>query len=213
MKNRILVLVSFAALVIGVLAITPSTQAATNPGIDAAFNSKATNLRVNLNALLHEHTVLGGVTLTALYEGNDTTRLEQLMDANEMKIAALVQSVYGSDKKNKFVKLWTQHMTEYKNYTLAKKDNDTTKMNSAKTNLQKISKDLGTTLASKNLKASTITSLMNDHVNGTLAIVDAVAAGNATDKSNLLKKGFDQAGKFADTLARGIILDHSSMFK
>jgi len=185
-----------------------------NQAINEAFNAKSTAVRLTLNSLLREHAAMGAVTLTALYQGNDTTRLMQLMNNNENQLATLVQNAYGQNAKNTFVQLWTQHMQEYQNYTLARKNNDTTKMNTAKQHLQVIANKFGNLFASsgKNLSAVTVSNLMMAHINGTLGIVDAVASGNATQTANLMKAGYDQAGKFADTLTRGMILDNPNKF-
>ncbi|MGE5042344.1 MAG: hypothetical protein ACM3IJ_05595 [Candidatus Levyibacteriota bacterium] len=184
-----------------------------NQYVNEAFNSKAANIRLNLNTLLREHTVLGATLLKSLYLGQNTTQLQSLMDANQNELGNLVQTAYGTNAKNSFMALWSAHMKEYRNYTLAKKSNNTVGMNTARKNLQTISTSLGDLFAVNNMAASTIASLMQDHVNGTLAYVDAVAAKNTTAEANGLKQGYDRAGKFADALTMGLILDRPNLFK
>lgn len=198
-------------------ASSPEVKKTTPAGsklVNTAFNSQVTNFRVEFNNLLHEHTVMAGETLTLLYEGKDTTRQMQLMDDNQNKLAAQVEKVYGPDVRDQFEDLWTKHMNEYENYTLAKKENDTEKMNVARGNLERISDQFGELFdnAGENLSASTVSSLMREHASGTLAVVDAAAADDVTQKANEMKAGFDQSGEFADTLSRGMVLDNPQAF-
>jgi len=188
---------------------------ANSNGITEAFNSPATNLRLTLNNLLREHTTTGGALLIALFDGADTTRAEQLLNDNENELASVIQSVYGTTAHDTFVQLWTQHMQEYENYTIARKNNDTAKMNQAKQNLQTIATKMGDLFGgvSKNLSSSTVSNMMTQHITDTLALVDAAAQGNSTQVANMAKAGYDQAGQFADTLARGMILDKPNMFQ
>lgn len=184
-----------------------------NPVVDQAFNSKAATLRMTLNNLLKEHTVLAATTLKSLYKGENTTALQQLMDANQSQLATLVQNGYGTNVRNTFVQLWNAHMQEYKNYTIAEKNHNTAAMNTARQHLATIAGRLGTLLAGDNLSASTITTLMQQHINGTLSFVDEVAKNDPAGEATLMKKGYDQAGIFADSLTRGILFDNLDLFK
>ena len=183
--------------------------------VNTAFQSKSTNLRLQLNVLLKEHTVLGAIMLTSLYKGEDTTRLQQLMDTNTDQLAEIIGNVYGPTMKSQFITLWQQHMQEYNNYTIAKKNNNTAQMNTAKTDLQTIENNLGNSFSnvSKHLSAATVTSLMKEHVTDTIAVVDETAEGDATEKADAIKKGYDQADQFADTLVKGMIQDKPEMFQ
>lgn len=213
---------TFGVIIIAILGLTglavthqSSVSAQNNVSsqyLNQAFQSKAATFRLTLNSLLKEHTVMGATMLEALYKGENTTRLEQLMTDNENKLAAGVQNIYGSSAKDQFTQLWTAHMNEYKNYTIARKNNDTKGMNSARNNLKNIANNLGALFAGQSLSSTTVSALMMDHINGTLNFVDAVASNDATQKANLMKQGYDQAGKFADTLTKGIILDKPQLF-
>lgn len=178
----------------------------------AAFSDKSFQLRLNTNALMREHTVMTGEMLAALYLGKNTSRMEQLMNDNTNMMATLLDTYYGAGAKNTFVSLWNQHMQEYKNYTMAAKNNDTTKMNTARKNLQAIATKLGNMFPDKN-NASEVTSMMHDHVNGTLSLVDAIKKNDPTQIANLSKNGYDQAGDFADTITRIILSTKSDSFK
>jgi hypothetical protein len=180
-----------------------------------AFNSKPANLRLSLNSLLKEHAVMAAAYLTGLYMDMENERLLELMDANRDQLASRIETTYNSQTGDAFSELWTQHMLEYRNYTLALKENDEQAMNEARQNLAVIANDLGELLDSKgnNLNAPTVTSLMMEHVNGTLSIVDAVAESDTAQAADLMKMGYDQAGRFADALARGMINDNPNMVK
>ncbi len=216
MSRRFLSILITAGIVTIVLSATPSFASphvvfiqSTNTQVNSAFNSKAANLRLTLNNLLKEHTVMGAIMLGKLYEGKNTTQLESLMISNGDQITAIITKTYGTNVGNQFSKLWTEHMQEYKNYTIAEKNGNTTGMNTARANLYTIASQMGNLLgkASKNVSSQTITNLMTSHIDGTLAFVDAIASGNETTAANLMKQGYDQAGQFADGLTHAILLD------
>lgn len=179
-----------------------------------AFGNAST-LRATINSLLKEHTVLAGLTLTNMYDGKDITRLSQLMEANANEIGTLVQNLYGQNARDQFMSLWMQHMAEYRNYTIARKSNNTQQMTQARDNLTTIATNMGNLLGrtSKNMPANTVTALMAEHVAGTLSLVDAYAAKDLTRVADLTKNNYDQAGKFADTVTQGILLDKPTTFK
>lgn len=190
-----------------------NTNSTNNTG--NAFNSKPANLRLTVNSLMKEHTVMAAAYLTGLYMDMENERLLELMDANRDQLGTLVENTYDTQTRDAFGQLWSRHMLEYRNYTLARKEDDEQGMDEARQNLSAIANELGDLLDSKgnSLKAPTVTSLMNEHVNGTLAIVDAVAQGDSTQASDLMKNGYDQAGRFADALARGMMTDNPDMVK
>ena len=188
-------------------------QNPTNQYVNEAFNSKAANFRLTLNMLLQEHTILAVTTLKGIYRGEDTTRLQQLMDTNQGQLASLVQQAYGVNAMNTFNELWSEHMKEYINYANAKKNNNTAGMDAARKNLQTTADKIGALLETKNLPATTVSNLMMQHINGTLAYVDAVAANNPTQQANLMQQGYTQAATFGDTIAKGILLDKPQLFQ
>lgn len=215
-RNGLYVFIA-AALIIGLIGgyVFGSSTSNNSEIAGAKTNQDMTNLNatMELNNLLREHAVLGGTTLINFYDGKDTAQLETLMDENGNKVADFIINVYGTEVGNNFSRLWMNHMQEYKNYTNAKKNNDDSGMDSAKQNLNKIAQDFGTLLASQNLPASTITNLFNEHISGTLALVDAHADDDQTKEANLIKVAYDQAGKMAAEFSTGIISDHPDKFK
>lgn len=222
MKKIVLTVITFGITIVFALNAgkllnfdtTASAQGTSvNQYTNQAFNSKATDARLALNVLLREHTVMAAMMLKAEYSGEDTTQLQKLMNINQNQLASLVQTAYGKNTRDTFVTLWSNHVQQYKNYVTAKKNNDTIAMNTARNNLQTIANKLGKLLAGDNLSPVTVSGMMMQHADGILDFVDAVASNDTTQQANLMKKGYDQAGKFADTLARGIILDKPDLFK
>lgn len=188
------------------------------PGPDTAaatLSTPAANTRLLLNSLFREHTVLAGTYLTTLYDGGDTTRLQQQLEANTNTIAGIVESVYGTSVMEGFVTYWRQHLDEYWNYVAASRNDDMADMNTARANLNSIAVNIGNVFdqAGTTLDAETITRHMMDHSNGTLALVDAHADGDTAAKADLLKNGYDQAGIFADSLVHGMVSDVPDRFQ
>jgi len=217
MKKTLSYIGIYILVILATVGITRATvvyaQGPTNQYVDQAFNSKPTTFRLRLRNLLEQHTVLTVTALKQMYKGEDTSRLEQMMNVNQTQIASLVENAYGKDSATTFNQLWKVHMQEYMNYTNAKKNNDATKMSYARKNLQITADRLGNLLASENLHATTISNLMMEHINGTLSFVDAVAANNTTAQADIMQKGYLQAGQFADTLIKGILMDKPQLFQ
>lgn len=192
-----------------------STTSAQKQLISEAYDSKATNLRITMQNILKEHTVLGNLLLTGIYTGNDTKQLDSYLSDNSKQLTSIIQSVYGKNTATPFQQLWKEHMDEYVNYTKARKNSDTAKADAARSRLDTISIKIGDLLdkAGDNLSAGVVTTLMKEHVNGTLTFVNALSSGTPAKQADAVKSGYIQAGKFADELSRGIILDKPSMFE
>lgn len=114
---------------------------------DQAFHIKAANLRLNLNMLLRESAAMGAETLEALYKGEDITGFTQVMQNNANQLANSVQNEYGKQAREMFLQLWMAHMTEYQNYTMGRKKDDSAAMSQARQHLQIIASKLGTLLS------------------------------------------------------------------
>lgn len=183
--------------------------------VEQAFNPDAVNARLRLNSLMKEHTIMSAASLSAVYAGIEAERLEDLMDANSNQIASIMESAYGANMRDTFAQLWNAHMVEYRNYTQAVKDSDEPATNTAKVNLEKIASDLGTLFDEngQNQTKAIVELLMNEHINGTLSVVDAIAKADGNEASNMLKAGYDQSGAFADALTRGMLLDNPDAFE
>ena len=134
-----------------VLGNSDKSLATMSPDNTPQVSSSASALTLNMNTLFREHAVLGALTLTSMYDGKDTSELENLLNINGSQITSQVKSIYGGDVSGKFSTLWKNHMEEYMNYSNAKKNGDEAGMQSAKNNLSQISDDLGKLLESKNL--------------------------------------------------------------
>jgi len=228
MKTRIWAIAVLALLIGGIFfwnraQAKPSTRQelranvseANSNAINEAFNSSATNLRLTLNNLLRADAILGSGAVVSMYNGIDTTRAQQLLMDNANQIASIIQSAYGTNAHDTFLQLWSQQAQAYKNYVTGRKNNDTAKMDQAKEQLQTTAKKMGDLFGnmSSNVSSSTVESLMNQQTMTILQIVDAAAKGDATQTTNLTQQAYNQAGKFADALARGMILDKPDMFQ
>lgn len=180
---------------------------------DVNWNSKSDQLRLKLNILLREHAILGSTALIGIYKGESVSRLKELLSTNSNRLGTVIGTYYGTQTQDQFLKLWEDHMNEYENYTLAKKNNNTQNMEKAKDNLNTIAEELGKLLQGDHLTSDIIAKQMQDHINLTLSVVDETAENDLTELANQMKKGYDQAGVFADTITVGIVLDHPDTFQ
>jgi hypothetical protein len=215
-KDNVL-LIAIGALIIGglsgfIFATARGISAANDEPTQVAFNTKATDLRVELNGLLREHAVMGGKTLMDLYDGKDISAQEKILMTNSDNLKGVIGRVYGQEPSNKFADNWTAHMEEYKNYTLALRNGDQLGQENARQNLEKIAEDLGMLFGSESLPSEQVSALLKEHIGGNLAIVEAHAAADSQKEAMLVKASYDQAGKMADSLTQGITSDRSELF-
>lgn len=191
------------------------TKEPTNSDVVAnTFDSQAVNLRLEFHTLLREHAVLATTTLTAMLRNGDTSRLIELTDDNREKLAQKVEEVYDVSTRDRFVALWNLQTAEYKNFVIAKQNNDEEKMNKARENLQNISDRLGDLFdnAGNSLSSDAVSASMMEQNNRILNVVDPTADNNETEIVNAVKGAYDQAGELADILSRGMIQDNPQLF-
>lgn len=183
--------------------------------VNAAVNSKAANLRLQLNDLLKEHTVLTSTHLQEVFDGKNISTTKTVLDDNSQNIAGTIGSVYGGDVQNNFLKMWNNHLDQYKNYTLALKNNDTSGKNQLRNDLIQTSKTMEQLLnqLDSNILANEISNLMSTHIDLTLSIIEEYANKNDEQRVNTMKQAYDQAGQLADSLTQFILNTKPEMFQ
>lgn len=160
--------------------------------------------QLTLNNLLIEHCVITTVHLQALYDKKDTSTSAKLLNDNGKHIGDFLESKYGVKAKEAFIPMWQKHILLYENYTRAIKGKDTVAEQDAKNQLSSLANDMGTFFnkLDGNFTPETVTSLMNDHINVTLSIIDAYARHDQATMVKQIKAGTDQAARFASYLTQ-----------
>jgi hypothetical protein len=175
---------------------TTTTTASDSMSGATGVDTKASELRAGLTAMLQEHVYLAGAAIaTAVGAGGDMNNAAvksavSTLDANSVALSDAVGSVYGKDAGDQFLALWRKHIGFFVDYTLGGATGDKAKQDTAKAALDKYRQDFGAFLESATGGAAGLTqqAVADDlqmHVNSLLAAVDAILAKDPTVYSKL----------------------------
>jgi hypothetical protein len=191
--------------------IAAGLAAALLAGVGAAQSAapqSAGDLRTGLNRLLQEHAFLtAAVTGATLGERADEAKAAAAaLDGNSLDLARSVGSVYGDDAGRAFLDLWRQHIVFLVDYTRATRTTHRAMREDAVRNLGGYAEDFAAFLASANphLPAPALTELLQTHVAGLTALVDAQAGGDAAAGYTRLRELAGHMQRIGDPLAAAI---------
>ena len=215
-----------AALVIGggagyLIGNSSSEDNETSASIDSSLvengttTSPAAGLRVALNNALREHVNIAGVALRNVFvEAPDTEAAVASLDANSVKVAGLIGSVYGDQAGEDFLELWRSHITFFANYTAAAREGDSEGMEQAKEDLAGYGKAASEFFAgaNPNLPAEAVKPLLEEHRDLVIATIDLIGAGDFDAAYVKLAEAADQVGTIGDALAGGIEKQFPEMY-
>ena len=128
---------------------TTTTTASDSMSAATGVDTKASELRSGLTALLQEHVYLAGTAIaTAVGAGGDMNNAAvksavSTLDANSVALSDAVGSVYGKDAGDQFLALWRKHIGFFVDYTLGGATGDKMKQDTAKAALDGYRKDFG----------------------------------------------------------------------
>ncbi len=173
---------------------------AMNDGVD---------LRVALDQLLQEHLYLATDATAAALGGraDEFAAAGNALNTNGTDLGSAIGSLYGTDAKDAFNKIWSAHNGFFVDYTtgVAKKD---------KAMQDKAVKDLTTVylpqfadfiVGATDLPKDAVTSLVKDHVLTTKAVVDAQASGDWTAAAAADRIAGQHMAMIGDPLAKAIV--------
>ena len=185
------------------------TYAPPIPLYEVEAQTNARDLKAQMEKAFLEHTVVAGMHLQLVYDGKDTAPTKKLMTDNTAKLTNTIKSAYGDETARNFQTLWNRHVTEYEKFTMALKERDPNRMQEAQNNLGRIAQDLGKLLdqRSENISQAAFTLHMNEHISGTLSLIEAYAQNDIDGMLGHMEQGADQAKGFADMLADNIAAD------
>lgn len=177
--------------------VSPTTQ---QPGEFGA-------LRRQMHELMSEHTILAGiVTQKAATGAPDFQAAMDHLDQNSVMLSQLMGSLYGDAVGAQFLQNWREHIQLYLQYTLATGHGDMAGREQARNMLDQWVQTTSMMLASlnPNLQPNEMMMHLTDHVHGTLAAIDAFAAGNFEQHYDIAHTGFEHSFHMADALAIAI---------
>ncbi len=154
------------------------------PG-DAA--SAGSELQVALTDLLDGHVYLASITVyTGLTSGLDSPEFKAAagtLDTNSVDLAAAIESVYGPEAGEAFLKQWREHIGFFVDYTAGKATGDKKLAASALEKLSNYKKDFAAFLESATegaLPADAGADALQMHVDSLIDAIDAAVAGDAS---------------------------------
>ena len=142
-------------------------------------------LQQTLTDLLDSHVYLASITVYAgLTSGLDSPQFEAAaatLDQNSQDLAAAIESVYGAEAGDAFLKQWRQHIQFFVDYTAAKATDDQAGANKALKQLEQYKKDFSEFLDSATggeLPSDAAADALQMHVNSLVDAIDAAVAGD-----------------------------------
>ncbi len=174
-----------------------TTTVAKGPDTPAAL------VRSNLAGLLGEHTVLAaGATGAAL--GNrpeEFAEAKSALDENSAALTKLISAVFGAEAGTAFDPLWRKHIDLFVAYTQGS--------GTALAELLAYTGEFGAFMHSAlpDLPAAAVASLVEKHVLGLQAVIDAQRAGDETAAFTNLRAAFVHMDMIAEALSAAIAKD------
>ena len=194
----------------------PTTAAVLAGGIAMQFpeqfdgdaESPASDLRAGLNALLSEHVYLAGFATDAALNGR-TDQFEAAaaeLDVNSVQLSEAIGSVYGAEAEEAFLPLWRSHIGFFVDYTNAVATDDQAAADEAVENLTTYTQDFAAFVNSANgLPTDVVAGLLEDHVLGLKAAVDAQKADDPVEAYAALREAAMHMSMIADPLAEATV--------
>ena len=160
---------------------------AQNPDqFDGAADSPASSLQQTLTDLLDGHVYLAGIAVEQAVLTKDPASPQfkaaaATLDQNSQDLAAAIESVYGPEAGNAFLKQWRAHIQFFVDYTVGGLTNDKAAQAKAKKNLDQYKKDFAAFLSEATggeLPASGAAEALQMHVDSLIQTIDAAIAGD-----------------------------------
>jgi hypothetical protein len=171
----------------------------------ATVGSPAAELQSTLSTLLQEHVYLAGIATGTALSGGELDAPAATLDANSVRLADAVASVYDRPAGDAFLELWRRHIGFFVDYTTARASNDTAGMDRARADLDGYRADFGAFLASANpnLTKEAVAEELVPHIQTLFAAIDAQAAKDPSQYDKLAEAA-SHMPMTAKVLAAGI---------
>jgi hypothetical protein len=177
-------------------------------------NTKAADLRVQLNQQMRQHVELATIALKQSAAGQpDAEAAVEALDNNSVELSETIGSVYGEDAKNDFLELWRDHIGFFVAYTNGVVSGDKAAQQEAKDNLDGYTEAASTFFSNATgADKAGLKEGLETHAAQVIAIVDAYAAEDYTKMFEAEEEAYNHIGAAADTLARAIVEQNPEKF-
>lgn len=177
--------------------------------------SAATDLRLELDRLLGEHTALAALAMRArLTGGPDVDAAASALDHNTTDLTAAITSIYGDAAGTAFEQKWHQHTELYLDYVAAAKAGDGAAQTAALNGLRDYQTSFTRFLVKANplLSATRFEQLIGEHTSHLITEADEFAAGDYAAAYATGREAFAHSGVLSAYLAGAIANQFPTMF-
>lgn len=177
-------------------------------------NTKAADLRVQLNQQMRQHVELATIALKQSAAGQpDAEAAVEALDNNSVELSETIGSVYGEEAKNDFLELWRDHIGFFVAYTNGVVSSDKAAQQEAKDNLDGYTEAASTFFSNATgADKAGLKEGLETHAAQVITIVDAYAAEDYTKMFEAEEEAYNHIGAAADTLARAIVEQNPEKF-
>ena len=176
------------------------------PGRPVAF-SRALDMRVTLDRLLGEHTMLAAFVMRSrLSNAPDVQAAADALEANSAELASQIEAIYGEDAGNAFGTLWRSHTGHYIDFVDSVATDDAAARETAVTGLRDYQTAFSEFLAGANpfLSARTLEGMLETHTTHLVDLVDQFDDGSVEDAYATLRMAYAHTEELAAGLAGAI---------
>jgi len=165
-------------------------------------------LRSGLDLLFREHVDLTGFAVqTAVADGigsANTTQALAALDANTVALGDAIGSVYGTDARTAFLKMWRAHIGFFVSYTKGLATKNSAMVSTAQANLAGYKRDFAAFLGgATQIPAAAIATELQGHIQTLEAAIQSIVAKKPDAAANLAMAAMHMDGTAA-ALASGI---------
>lgn len=181
----------------------------------ASPNTAAVNLRATLDMLLGGHAVLAQMAMQAGYSGAPTySAVAGVLGQNTANLASAIASVYGPAAGSEFQTMWTGHINDFVNYTVATKNNDPSGQQAALNALAQYKTQFAQFLAGADpyISPTTLADSLQVHITQLIATFTAYVHKDYPTSASDFVTAYDHMFMDGDYLASAIVQQYPAKF-
>ncbi len=183
--------------------------------IDPTAVIDAADLRLLLQALLTEHSLLSIEAMRIVIDGGDVTATLEQLTANTDGLTGAIGLIYGRDGAFAFDQLWTNHIEFFNRYGAALRSGNEAEKQSVELELGHYETDFSSYIEAATageLDVHTVEHVLHSHVQQLLDQADAWSAGRYDEAYALQLEAHDHADVIAAALATGFAGQNPEVF-
>lgn len=184
-----------------------TTPTETTAPAGPSVTSPAADLRVTLDRLLGEHAILAAMAMQKGSQGErDFEQIAAALDENSVALGDAIESVYGAEARDGFLKLWRDHINFFVEYTQAAAGDDRAGKDAALQKLEGYRQAFSEFLAgaNPNLEAPAVAGLLETHIGQLQNALDAYLNENYRRAYGQIREAYAHMYDTGDALAGAI---------